>query len=555
MESWNLLLEIVVLLGACLVLGAICSKLRQSPLVGYLTAGMFLGGPGSLRVVHSDHDIEAIAELGVALLLFSLGLEFSWRRLLSLGSKTLLCGGIQVVVTAVVGTLVSLGFQLPLKEAVAVGAMLSLSSTAAVLRVLMDRGDIDSQHARNSVAILLVQDMAVVPLAVLMTLLSQGGTPSEVVLSLGKILGLAFGLIAVLYVLLNQVAVRALRWLGAEQNRELPVVLAVVVGLGATWAAHAIGLSPALGAFLAGMFLGSSPFAVQLRSDVSSLRTVLLTLFFGAVGMVADPFWIARHLHHVLAVASLILALKTTVVWGILKAVGQPQSIALATGLCLSQVGEFAFVLGSAGRDGGVVSEDVYMVVVSSTIATLFFTPYFVTLAPSAAGWLERRRGTVAKSASPTDSDHPAPDVVIVGFGPAGQAIGRALAGKEFRVVVLDVNPQASRIAQSLGFDGQIGDATQLDVLEHAHVASAKLVAITLPARSPAMTVLQHVKRIAPKAHVVVRSRYELHEADFEAAGADAVIGDEEQVGYRLSNYVRLHFALQADTTESSGTA
>lgn len=547
MDSWKLLWEIVLLLGACLILGSVCSWLKQSPIVGYLTAGMFLGGPGSLGLLQAGRDIEAIAELGVALLLFSLGLEFSWRRLMSLGSKTLLSGAVQVIATAVLGSLVALRFRLDVKEAVAVGAMLSLSSTAVVLRVLIDRGDIDSLHARNSVAILLVQDIAVVPLAVLMTLLSEGGTPLAVALSLAKILGLAFGLVVVLYVLLNQVAVRALNAMTVEQNRELTVVLAIVVGLGASWAAHAVKLSPALGAFIAGMFLGSSPFAVQLRADVSSLRTVLLTLFFGAVGLVADPIWIVKHLPFVLSLAVLIVALKAGVVWSILRVIGQSHSVALATGLCLSQIGEFAFVLGSAGREGGVVSKETHMVVVSATIATLFLTPYLVAFAPAAGNWLERRRKSASPTAVPSELVHFHPDVLIIGFGPAGQAVGRALVGKERKVLVLDVNPQAKLLAESLGLVGQIGDATQFEVLEHAHVRTARIVVITLPSRSAAMTVLQTVKQLAPQAHAVVRSRYQLHLAEFEQAGADAVIGDEEQVGYRLSAYVNLRLTMLVD--------
>ena len=164
MDSWGLLIEIVMLLAACLVAGALLSYLRQSPLVGYLLVGMLLGGPGSLGVIQAEDDIEAIAELGIALLLFSLGLEFSWRRVKGLGSATLGAGAVQVVVTGGAAALVAAGFGLGVVEAIAVGAMLSLSSTAAVLRLLMDRGEVDSLHGRNAIAILLVQDMAVVPL-------------------------------------------------------------------------------------------------------------------------------------------------------------------------------------------------------------------------------------------------------------------------------------------------------------------------------------------------------------------------------------------------------
>ncbi len=555
MDAWSLLLEVVLLLGGCFVFGAICSWLKQSPIVGYLAAGMILGGPGSLHVVSSEHELEAIAELGVALLLFSLGLEFSLQKLLALGTKTLASGAVQVGLTSLLGACVAALFGLGVKEAIAVGAVVSLSSTAIVLRVLIDRGDIDSLHARQSVAILLVQDMAVVPLAVLMTLLAEGGTAGEVLVLLGKIIALAIALIAALYVVLNQVAVRVLRALSFDHNRELTVVLAIVLGLGASWAAHVLKLSPSLGAFIAGMFLGSSPFAVQLRADVASLRTVLLTLFFGAVGLVADPVWIVTHIPLVLSVAALIIVLKASVIWGLLRAAGQSHSVACATGLCLGQVGEFAFVLASSGRSGGVISQELHLTLVSATIASMFVTPYLVALAPIAGNWLtQRKQRTVPSPAAEGATQHEPLDVVIIGFGPAGQAVGRSLAGKLKRVLVLDINPQGTALAESLGFEGHIGDGTQFEVLEHAHVSSARMIVITIPALSGAMNSLQCVKRLAPTSHVVVRSRYQRHFPDFERAGADVVIGDEEQVGYRLATYVTV-FHETAPTPKSPSSS
>lgn len=545
MDSWQLLLEIVLLLGACLALGGICSRLRQSPLVGYLLAGMLLGGPGSAHVIQAESDIDSIAELGVALLLFSLGLEFSWKRLAGLGRNALLSGAVQVGGSVLAGLLIGILLGLSAKESVVVGSMVGLSSTAAVLRVLVERGEIDSSYGRNALAILLVQDIAVVPLAILVTLLSEGGTPGEVALSIGRILGLALALIAALYVLLNFVAVRALQVLSIEQNRELTLLLAVVVGLGATWSAHAAGLSPALGAFVAGMFLGGSPFATQIRADVSSLRVVLLTLFFGAVGMVADPAWIIGHVPIVLGVAGLILLLKSVLVWGVLRAFGQPDGTALATGLCLAQVGEFAFVLGNSAKTGGVISDNLSALLVSSSIVTLFLTPYLVQLAPRAALWIERlRKGPATPRADSRDGEHP--EIVIVGFGPAGQAVGRELSLLDRRVLVLDLNPAAKAAAEAMGLRGEIGDAGSLDVLEHYHVSSAEMVVITLPARAAALAVLENVRSLAPTAVIIVRSRYQLHQSEFSSAGADIVIGDEQEVGAGLWEQVRQQLAAGA---------
>ena len=535
MDSWGLLLEIVILLAVSLVFGGVLSRLGQSPLVGYLLAGMLLGGPGSLEVVRSEHDIEAIAELGVALLLFSLGLEFSWRRLKGLGGVTLTSGAIQVLLTGAIAFGAGLLFGLGIVEAVAVGAMLSLSSTATVFRVLIDQGEIDSLHGRNSVGILLVQDMAVVPLAILMAVLGEGGTPGEIAVVVLEIIALAVVLVVLLYIFLNKIAVKALASLTLEQNRELTVLLAVVIGFGSTWAAHAVGLSPALGAFIAGMFLGSSPFATQLRADIASLRVVLLTLFFGAVGMVADPLWILQNFGFVLFVAVLMVVSKTIVIWAILRAMGKSGRSSFATGLCLAQVGEFAFVLGKTGKASGVVGEHTEMVIVSSAILTLLATPYLVQVAPRLATWVARWGRRTVGDESQTEESGLFHHVVIVGFGPAGQAVGRALSGKETPVLVLDLNPAAKEAANSMKLMSHVGDAMQIDVLEHAHLRTAKMVVITLPAHRAALTVLSHVRALAPHAPVVVRSRHQAHWAEIEAAGADVVVGDEEEVGRRLA--------------------
>ncbi|MFG0261727.1 MAG: cation:proton antiporter [Novipirellula sp. JB048] len=357
MDLWIILRDIVVLLGACLLVGGVFARFGQSPIVGYLLAGTFLGGPGSLHAVSSTQDVEAIAELGVALLLFSLGLEFSVERLRKLGAKPLLGGMAQVGLTILLAFVGGKLFGLGVKEAIAFGAMVALSSTAVVLRILMERGEIEMPHGRNSLGVLLTQDIAVVPLAILMTILGGEGTGSEVAWNVGRLLMMATGLIVGLY-LMTRVAVLALGTLTLHRNRELTVIFAIVTGLGAAWASHAAGISPALGAFIAGMLLGSSAFATQIRADVAPLQVILLTLFFGAAGMVADPIWIVKNAH---VVGALVVALtigKLLVTWAIFAVLDQTSRVAAATGLCLAQIGEFAFVLGSIARTSEVVSDD-----------------------------------------------------------------------------------------------------------------------------------------------------------------------------------------------------
>ncbi len=543
MESWDMLLQIMLLLLACLLAGSVMAWLKQSPLVGYLLAGMLMGGPGSFAIVKAEQQIESIAELGVALLLFSLGLEFSWKRVIGLGKSTLLCGVAQVVVTLFVGAVCCLIFGMSAASAVAIGAMICLSSTATVLRVLVDRGEMDSHSGRNSLAVLLVQDMAVVPLAILIPLLAEGGEPSAIAARVAGILLAAFVVVGGLYFLLNYVAVKALQSASFGRNRELTVLLSIIVGLGATWAAHAAKLSPALGAFVAGMFLGNSKFAVQIRADVASIRIVLLTLFFGAVGMIADPVWMLKNLPLVVSVAAMILVGKTAIIWVLFRLFGQSSSVSLSTGLCLCQVGEFAFVLGSEARAGQLVSDSTYSAIVSSSIVTLMVTPWLISFAPKATTWLNRRRGAGADADRSPSNEHAPCEVLVIGFGPAGRGAVSQLLEKHEAVLVVDLSPAGVASAQAMGFRAMIGDASSAEVLEHLHLQNLRIAVITLPSRQDALAVLCLIRSLAPQAFKIVRSRHQIHRDEFLTAGADFVLGDEEEVSKAMSQLVLRQYA------------
>ncbi len=537
MDLWTILRDIIVLLGASLLVGGVFARFGQSPIVGYLLAGMMLGGPGSFHLVSSEHEIETISELGVSLLLFSLGLEFSLARLKKLGAKPLLGGVVQVGLTMLLAFIGARIFGLGSKEAIAFGAMVSLSSTAVVLRILMERGEMEMPHGRNSLGVLLTQDMAVVPLALLMTILGGEGAASDVAWNIMKLLLMAVGLIVGLY-LLTRIAVMALGTLTLHRNRELTVIFAVVTGLGAAWASHAVGISPALGAFVAGMLLGSSAFATQIRADVAPLQVVLLTLFFGAAGMVADPIWIITNAHIVGAVVVTLTIGKLLVIWATFLLFGQTSRVAAATGLCLAQVGEFAFVLGSIGRVSGVVSEDTYALVVSSAIVSFFLSAFLVPVAAEFGNNVAALFRPGLESQVDAATEHVRPEVAVIGFGPAGQIASQSLVDQGIRTVVIDLNQQGVRKAEQLGFHGQVGDATQSDVLNHAHIRDCRAVVITVPHHKSAMMILEHVRKDAPQAHVIVRSRYEQHQCDYLDAGAHVVTGDEQQVGESLARHL-----------------
>ena len=307
MDLWSVLFDVLILLLTALVLGVVCERLRQSPILGYLAAGTLLG-PNALQYISSASEVSALAELGVALLLFTIGLEFSWHRLRRLGAAALGGGTAQVIVTMGLGTATALFFGMSWRTALAIGAIVALSSTTVVLRLLVSRAEIESIHGRHALGILLIQDVAVVPLVLLMTVLGGQGSLQQVGLDVFKTLLWAGVLVFVLYLLFNRVVPRVLHLASLQRNRDLPILLAIVTGLGSAWGSHELGLSPALGAFVAGMLLAESPFATQIRADVASIRTLLVTLFFSSIGMLGDPVWFIGHLPAVLALVVVIVA-------------------------------------------------------------------------------------------------------------------------------------------------------------------------------------------------------------------------------------------------------
>jgi len=528
---WAVLFDVVVLLGAGAALGGLFERARQNAIIGYLLAGALLG-PNVLHVVHSGDEVLAVSELGVALLLFAIGLEFSWSRLRGMGAIALGSGAVQVVATAAVAAGVAVAAGQGAAAAVTLGSVCALSSTACVLRVLTARGEVESVQGERALGILLVQDVAVVPLVLVVSVLAEGGSAGEVVAGILRAAAIGLGLVGALWVVFNHAVPRLLATGAVHGNRELPLLIAVVSGLGSGVAAHALGLSPALGAFLAGMLLAESPFAVQVRADVSSLKTLLLTLFFAAMGMLTDPAWIASHALAVAVAVAAVLLGKAGVVWAALCLFRARRETALATGICLAQIGEFSFVLAGIAR-GTLLTEDVFLLVVSTAVITMFLTPYLVAVAPRLAARLVSR-APLARHDARADTapgSESAPSGIVIGFGPAGRAAAERIAESGCRLVIVDQNPAAARDARALGYSAVTGDARYGEVLEHAGLQRAAFVFVTVPAAQSALEIVHYVRLHAPDALVLVRARFHRSLAGLRAAGAHVLIDEEHEVG------------------------
>ena len=538
MHFWQLLTDIGILLGSSLLLGAIAIRLKLSPIIGYLIAGMVLGGPGSLQLIKSPLEIEAIAELGVSLLLFSLGLEFSWGKIKSLPLKIIRGGALQILLTPLFFLAVSSLCGLDIKIAILAGLIFTLSSTATVLRTFNDLAEIDSQHGRNSTAVLLLQDIAVIPFTMIVSFISvHNAVVNKFQNNFLFTIGAAVVLVLGLYVFLNKIAGPALSLFSLNNNREMAILLAIIISIGSAWTAYQIGISPSVGAFIAGMLLGSSSFATQITADIAPLRILFLTLFFGSAGMLADPVWVFNNFALVILLSVAVILSKTLISSVIFSLSGHSIAISVASALSIAQIGEFAFVLSDIAKDSSLLSNDWSQLVVSVTIVSLFFTPFMIKFAPG-IGLKVQQFLNNKKSGEVFDaevlSSNPA-RIYVIGYGPAGREVARQLKDSYLdEIAIMDLTKDSLDSAELEGFKTYMGDVRQLDVLQHSGLELAHLVIITIPSYDAVLTTIDNIKRLAPTAHIIVRSRYQIYEQSFHEAGAHEIVNEEFTVGEKL---------------------
>ncbi len=535
---WPLLIKLFLLLLTAYVAGILAQRFRQSAIVGYLLAGSVIG-----TLLFDYYTIASVAELGVALLLFSIGLEFSFQHLKSLGRDLLSGGALQVLMTLIIITAL-MRFFIPTSQAVVIGCAFAVSSTAIVLRVLLDNAQMDSNRGRMSLGILLVQDIAVVPLVLIVSLMGEAGTLASVALRIGKVIAAAGGLVLIFYLMFYRIIPWLLRRQGLFANRELTILLAILSAMGAIGGAHMVGLSPALGAFLAGMLLAESPFATQIRSDIDAIRTFFVVLFFTSIGMLLDLSWLTTHIHLVLPAVMMVFVVKALIIYFIFIMLRMNHQLALGTGITLGQVGEFAFVLAAAGRDGGIIEPAFFSWVVSITMLSMFLAPYMVSyaepLAEKLLGWLTKQPAATALRQEETAACKKA---LIIGFGPAGKKVSRILKSMEVVPEIIELNPMSIESAAREGVVIYLGDATKADVLDHAGIHDAAVVVVTVPDSRTAATTIRMVRTLMPRVMIIARGRYQRHNAMLEEAGATLIVDEEEMVGEGLATATADHLS------------
>ncbi|MCW8918706.1 MAG: monovalent cation:proton antiporter-2 (CPA2) family protein [Gammaproteobacteria bacterium] len=524
------LLETLILLGAAVLIVPLFQYLRLGTVLGFLAAGMAIG-PGGLALVTDVEQVRGLAELGVVFLLFIIGIELKPARLWLMRRQVFGMGSAQVLATGLVLTLALMALELELRVALLLGLGLALSSTAFVLQLLTERHELGSSHGRAAFAILLLQDMAVVPLLALVPLLARpesslGGNLGLAILeSLGMVVAVILGGRLFLRPLLHRVALHG--------SQEIFLATALLLVLGIAMLIEQAGMSMAMGAFLAGLLIADSEFRHQIMADIQPFRAILLGLFFMTVGMTVDlAVLLASPLKIVLLLAALII-IKTLVLWGVARLFGVGRLAARRTALLLAQGGEFAFVLFGAALHAGLLAGTLYQEALLVVALSMVMTPLLALRLPQREETVEVEESEPLEPASGEER----PDVLIAGFGRMGQRIAALMRDAGVSYVAIEQRPPLVAKGREAGYAVYFGNAARADVLRSAGVAHSRLMVVAIDNPEVVEHVVSEVHRLYPGLPIYARGHSRQRCEQLHKAGASGVASENLEASLQLARF------------------
>jgi CPA2 family monovalent cation:H+ antiporter-2 len=527
-----LLDELALVAALAVLVTVLLARLKLPTVAGLLAAGA-LAGPFGLGLVRSVHAIEVLAEVGVVLLLFTIGLEFSLSRLRNIFQQVALGGALQVGATTLVTAGVALAFGLPAGVSIFYGFVFALSSTAIVLRALSERRELDAPHGRFIVGTLIFQDLCVVPMVLVIPLLG-GNTPAGgAAIEIGVALGKATVLVVATLGVARFVVPKLFGWVDASRSREVFLLAVLGICIGTAWLTSLAGLSLALGAFLGGMLVADTEYGHRAMGDVLPLRDAFVSIFFVSLGMLFDVRVVATEPLLVTGLLAGFMVAKAAVATVSALAMRFPARVAWLAGIGLAQFGEFGFVLVRLGEAHGVADVGLDRHVLGAGILSMFLTPLLVRAAPHITAGerllapLERLIGVRSLALSEPDASPVRDHVVLVGFGVAGRLAARALDASNLPYVALELNAETVRQARAQGLPVFYADATSQEALGHAHLTEARVLILLMNDPAAANRVIDTAQRVAPHVPILARARYLGERTGLLRLGANEVVAEE----------------------------
>jgi monovalent cation:H+ antiporter-2, CPA2 family len=551
-NEFPMLADLLVLLLASVPIAFICHRLRLPVMVGFMVTGVLIG-PSALKLIKDLHAIELLAEVGIALLLFTIGLEFSLRRLMEMKRLVLGGGGLQVVLTILIALAVEKLLGKPANQALFFGFLVALSSTAIVLKSYAERLEIDTLYGRASVGILLFQDLCIVPMMLLVPILSgqEGSSVANIALAIGKsaavIGGIVFTARKIVPLLLYHVA--------RLRSSEVFIIFVVLVSLGTAWLTSRFGLSMAVGAFIAGLVLSESEYSHQIVSDILPFRDVFNSVFFVSIGMLLSLNSLAQNFPAVMILLAAVIVGKAIVVAMVARLLRYSLRVSIALGIGLAQVGEFSFILAKAGSAQNLLSQPDYQLFLAASVLSMIATPFLIHVAPKISLSLESWLGAVAAPSRETPGER-APErglnrhVIVIGYGVNGRNVSKVLHRLGIPYLVLELNAETVRAAAVRGVPIRYCDAGRRQVLRHAGVEQAAIMVVAISDALVTRRAVSLARELNPDLHIIVRTRYMSEVGELFDLGASEVIPEEFETSVEIFSRVLKQYGVSNQSIE-----
>lgn len=541
MPQIQFLQDLIIIFGLSVAIVLIFQRLHLPSIVGFLISGALLG-PYGLNLIDDIHQVEVLAEVGIVLLLFTIGLEFSLARLSRIRAFVISGGSLQVGLTIMLTAIIAWIFQLPMGVGIFWGFLLALSSTAIVLKLLMDREELDTPHGRLAVGILIFQDIIVLPMILIAPMLTESaiGDLGPVLFALGRSVLLVLAILIMARWLVPKILALVVR----AQSREIFVITVILICLVIAWLSSKSGLTLALGAFIAGLVISESEYSHQALADIMPLRHSFNSLFFISIGMLLDVRFFLENPLLVISMGVVVLMVKGLIAGGVTLALGYPARVAALVGVYLAQVGEFSFILAQTGQDLGLLVGDNYQLFLGTSILTMIAAPFLIQISPKLVGRTELRKDMLHgfKSRKPFDlAPHNLPlhhHVIIAGYGLNGRNMARVLKEAEIPYVILDIQGDMVRHARSQGEPIYFGDATRIRVLRHVRIQEAKVLVLAVSDPFAVRRAIHITRHANPDIHIIVRTRYLKEVDELLQIGANEVVPEEFETSLEIFGLV-----------------
>ena len=548
----QLIQYILIILGFSVVVVFILQRFRLPSILGFIITGVIIG-PYGFSLIGSGHSVDIISEVGVILLLFVIGMELSIKQLVSIKRIIFIGGIVQVGLAILVTALINRFLGFAWNESVFAGFLVSLSSTAIVLKILQDRNEIFAPHGRNALGILIFQDIIVIPMILVTPVLA--GETNNIGLSLLHLFLKSVLIVILTFVSARYVFPRLMHLIAMTKSKELLLLITLTICFVVAWLTSMTGLSLALGAFLAGIIISESEYSHQATSLILPFKELFTSFFFISIGMMLDLNFFIENAGFTLLIVLAVFVLKVVVVAFAVSLLQYPPRVTLLTGLSLFQIGEFAFILSKTGIESGLLTVEMNQYFLSVSIVTMFLTPFVMMFSDKLSSRLItqglQKRWDMVMTKTEKHKTEEQPEIenhlIIVGYGINGRNVARAANYVNIPYLILELNAETVRQEKANGENILFGDASQLHILESVNLYKARVIVIAISDPKATKYIVSNIRSISKTVHVIVRTRYISETEELISLGADEVIPEEFETSVAIFSRVLKNFLVPLD--------